>query len=152
MLRTLEDRSARDSIAARIRAVTAASPRQWGKMSPHQMICHLTDSYVAMIGEKAVSPVNIPLPKPLLRWIVLRAPWKWPHNAKTRPEVAQDAGGTPPVDFESDRAQLLGSIDRFCAAPDSARTPHPMFGSLSREEWMIWGYLHADHHLRQFGL
>jgi prephenate dehydrogenase len=28
---------------------------------------------------------------------------------------------------------------------------HPMFGPMSPEDWMRWGYLHADHHLRQFG-
>ena len=27
----------------------------------------------------------------------------------------------------------------------------PMFGHMSEKDWMQWGYLHADHHLRQFG-
>jgi hypothetical protein len=26
-----------------------------------------------------------------------------------------------------------------------------MFGPMSERDWMRWGYLHADHHLRQFG-
>jgi hypothetical protein len=29
--------------------------------------------------------------------------------------------------------------------------PHPMFGAMTTLEWMRWGYLHTDHHLRQFG-
>jgi hypothetical protein len=29
--------------------------------------------------------------------------------------------------------------------------PHPIFGRITRAEWLRWGYLHADHHLRQFG-
>ena len=28
---------------------------------------------------------------------------------------------------------------------------HPIFGRLSRTAWLRWGYLHIDHHLRQFG-
>ena len=28
---------------------------------------------------------------------------------------------------------------------------HPIFGAMSVKDWMRWGYLHADHHLRQFG-
>jgi hypothetical protein len=28
---------------------------------------------------------------------------------------------------------------------------HPMFGGMTAKDWMRWGYLHADHHLRQFG-
>jgi hypothetical protein len=26
-----------------------------------------------------------------------------------------------------------------------------MFGPMTEKDWMRWGYLHADHHLRQFG-
>jgi Protein of unknown function (DUF1569) len=29
--------------------------------------------------------------------------------------------------------------------------PHPIFGPMTAKDWMRWGYLHADHHLRQFG-
>jgi hypothetical protein len=29
--------------------------------------------------------------------------------------------------------------------------PHSIFGSMTNQDWMRWGYLHADHHLRQFG-
>jgi len=29
---------------------------------------------------------------------------------------------------------------------------HPFFGALTPDEWMIWGYRHTDHHLRQFAL
>jgi hypothetical protein len=29
---------------------------------------------------------------------------------------------------------------------------HPIFGELTEREWMRWGYLHTDHHFRQFGV
>lgn len=102
------------------------------------------------MGEKEVSPAPVFLPRPILIWIILWAPVKWPHNVQTRPEIAQETGGTPPVEFERDRRALLDSMERFCTAPDSRRTPHPMMGSLNRVQWMRWGYLHMDHHLRQF--
>jgi hypothetical protein len=28
---------------------------------------------------------------------------------------------------------------------------HPLFGRMSDADWLRWAYLHADHHLRQFG-
>jgi hypothetical protein len=28
---------------------------------------------------------------------------------------------------------------------------HPIFGAMSAGDWLRWGYLHMDHHLRQFG-
>lgn len=120
-------------------------------MSTRQMLCHLADSYRAVIGEKKISAMNLPVPQFILKWVVLRSPLPWPKNAPTRPEVKQGAGGTPPVDFERDRAQLIEAVNRFCSCPDSARTPHPVFRDLSHEDWLRWGYLHADHHLRQFG-
>jgi len=129
----------------------------WGKMTAHQMLCHLTDSYRSVIGERKVSPAKRTLalrliPRPILMWIVLDAPMNWPHNVPTRPENEQGAGGTPPVEFESDRRELLAAMERFCSAADSDRGAHPMMGVLTLEEWMKWGYLHADHHLRQFGV
>ena len=120
-------------------------------MSTHQMLCHLTDSYRGVIGEREISPLRMWMPRPILKWLILEAPFKWPRNAPTRPEVEQGLGGTAPGEFESDRIKLLESIDRFCSVPDSARGAHPILGRLSNDEWMRWGYLHADHHLRQFG-
>jgi hypothetical protein len=31
-----------------------------------------------------------------------------------------------------------------------AMAKHAIFGAMSRREWLRWGWLHADHHLRQF--
>jgi hypothetical protein len=115
------------------------------------MLCHLLDSFRAVIGERTVSSQKHIIPKPILRWLVLQAPFTWAKNLPTRPEVAQDAKGTPPGNFETDRAALLAAIKRFRFAPDARRSPHPVMGELSHEEWMRWGYLHVDHHLRQFG-
>ena len=131
--------------------LTPGAQRRWGKMSAHQMLCHLTDSYAGVIGEREVSPAGMWIPKPILKWLVLEAPMRWPQNVRTRREVAQDGGGTPPGEFERDRTRLVATINRFCAVPDSVRGSHPILGKLTHEEWMRWGYLHADHHLRQFG-
>jgi hypothetical protein len=149
---TLADPASRQSIVTRISAVTPRSSRQWGKMSAHQMMCHLCDSYRSVIGERKVSSTRHWIPLPILKWLVLDAPMKWPENAPTRAENEQGVGGTPPADFENDRAKLLAAMERFCSAPDSVRGPHPVLGILSHEQWLRWGYRHADHHLRQFGL
>ncbi len=37
------------------------------------------------------------------------------------------------------------------AADTRQLATHPYFGNLTKWEWMRWAYLHADHHLRQFG-
>jgi hypothetical protein len=58
--------------------------------------------------------------------------------------------GTRPAAFDADRAQLLIAMRRF-VAPDARYAPHPMFGPMTRQEWMTWTFRHVDHHLRQFG-
>lgn len=119
-------------------------------MSAHQMVCHLCDAYRLPLGEKTASSTTGFLPPTVMKWIALQLPAKWPHGVATRPEMEQGVGGTPPVEFERDRAELLSIVRRFC---DTAAlpAPHPFFGAMSRQEWLRWGYLHADHHLRQFG-
>jgi len=120
-------------------------------MSANQMICHLYDSYLAALGEKHVSSAAGFLQRTILKWIALKLPAKWPKGIATRPEVEQGVGGTPPTDFEQDRAELISVFNRFCDESANLSAPHPIFGHMSREEWLRWGYLHADHHLRQFG-
>ena len=42
--------------------------------------------------------------------------------------------------------------ERFTRQPrDFDWKPHPHFGEMSEREWNRLAYLHADHHLRQFG-
>lgn len=149
--KTLDQPECVNEVLGRVASITAQSQRQWGKMSAHQMLCHLCDSFCGVIGERAISPAKLPIPRPVLKWLILWAPFKWAHNVKTRPEVEQGIGGTPPDEFERDRSALLAAMERFRSTPDSNRGPHPMMGDLNREEWMRWGYLHMDHHLRQFG-
>jgi hypothetical protein len=120
-------------------------------MSAHQMLCHLDDSFACPMGERTVAPIGIGLiPRRLYKWLALRLPAKWPAGVATPPEMDQRFGGTPPADFEADHAALLRRLDQFASA-SGPWAPHPMFGPLTTDEWMRWGYLHTDHHLRQFG-
>ncbi len=132
-----------------MRQVHPDSRRRWGRMSANQMICHLADSFRRTMGEKQAA--NLP-PKKLLKWAALWIPIPWPHGFKTMPEMDQEIGGTRPVQFESDRDQMLTLMDRFiCEAPVPTFSAHPIFGEMTRKELMRWAYLHMDHHLRQFG-
>jgi hypothetical protein len=37
-------------------------------------------------------------------------------------------------------------------AQEQAFAAHPIFGRMSRSDWLVWGFRHLDHHMRQFGL
>ncbi|MEZ5363765.1 MAG: DUF1569 domain-containing protein [Bryobacterales bacterium] len=127
------------------------SPRQWGKMSPHQAVCHLSDALSAVMGERQVQPIDNWFSRTVIRWVALHTPLQWPHGVKAPPGIDQVAGeGTPPAEFERDRERLAALHERFIATIRSGQK-HAIFGPIQREEWLVWGYRHADHHLRQFG-
>lgn len=149
MAKTLASTADCDEIRRRIAALAPESPRRWGTMFIGGMLCHLDDSYRSVMGERPFSAAKLGIPLWFAKFVALRAPMQWPRNLITSESVRQGGGGTPPVGFAEDRARLLETFAHFCVCGELAAT-HPMFGSMQRADWMRWGYLHADHHLRQF--
>ena len=139
-----------EELRRRLATLQPGSARHWGTMTAHEMICHLTDSFEAVLGLRPNSSVESWLSRTVVKWIALHTSLPWPHGVPTRPEVNPKEQGTRPADFESDRTRLLAFFDRFLQ-PDATCVPHPSFGAMSRDEWLLWGYGHMDHHLRQFG-
>lgn len=150
-VRTLASLHDRQSILNRLGNVTETDVAIWGRMTVHEMLCHLSDAYSLALGERAASPATTLLQRTLVKWVALHSPFPWPHGVPTRPEMEQGVGGTPPDDFQRDHARLSAIIPRFAESPDLASTLHPIFGSMRHGDWLRWGYVHADHHLRQFG-
>jgi hypothetical protein len=150
-MRTLAETDALHEVLRRIANLHPQSEARWGRMTPHQAICHLTDSFRGCMGEKPMSMAPaIPGQRRFMKWFALYVPLPWPRNIPTRPEMDQRVGGTPPSHWEQDRSDLLRVIQQF--RNPAQRTPHPMFGHMKHRDWMRWAYLHIDHHLRQFGL
>jgi hypothetical protein len=153
-MKRLDNTSDKAMVMDRLRQITPASQRQWGKMTPHQMICHLNDSFKSVIGERELNgdKSNL-LTRSVVRWLALYAPLKWPHGVPTMPENDQEQGGTPPEDFQRDLDALVLMIDRVTRAKrDFQWRRHPLFAEMSERDWMRWAYLHVDHHLRLFGV
>lgn len=151
-MKTLARRRDKDEILRRLKHVHADSVRRWGRMSAHQMVCHLCDSSRMALGQKPVSPATGLPQRTLLKWIVLYAPTPWPPGVLTRPEIDQECGGTRPAHFAADVHELEYLVELMTAEPSRMHGQvHPIFGRMSRGAWLRWAYLHIDHHLRQFG-
>lgn len=150
---TIFDPVVRAALEARVRALGPDSPRRWGRMTPHQAVCHMSDAFRMALGEKdvAVRPTAF---MPVLRFVAVDLPMTWPRGRiKTLPEVEQGCGGTTPTEFERDRADLLALLLRFGLSTDAERVAiHPILGAMRSAQWGRWGYRHLDHHLRQFGV
>ena len=153
-MKTLAHERHKADILRRLRSLRPDSARRWGRMSAHQMVCHLSDGYRLMNGTRKTQLVPTPLPRPIMKLIALYAPARWPAGILTTPELDQHAGGTRPEEFDADVAALEGLIrgvvtDRLGQLEGRL---HPIFGRMSESAWLRWAYLHADHHLRQFGV
>jgi len=151
-MKTFANLDDKQSTLERLAKVQPDVRARWGRMSAHQMLCHLNDAFLAVMGEKYVSPASGPLQRTVVKWIALYAPFPWPRGLPTRPEMDQLIGGAAPVDFERDKKAVVTAIERFTSSKRNFEwSPHPIFGNMPDSEWLRWGYRHTDHHLRQFG-
>jgi hypothetical protein len=120
-------------------------------MSAHQMICHLSDTFRMGLGEREEPYTGGVFDRLVIKNLALRVPLPWSKGYPAPPGVAQEIGGSPPTNFGRDHDNLVVLIERFRSLPREHAFPlHPFWGKLRWSEWMIWGYRHCDHHLRQF--
>ena len=151
-MKSLASEADRAEIFARLERVRPDSARRWGRMSVHQMVCHLADANRMALGRKqATSPCGL-LQRTVVKWVALYAPLRWPPGIVTSPELDQlGVVATPPTDFAADLAEVAALLRIMLADTRSLTRPHPVFGPMTEAAWLRWAYLHTDHHLRQFG-
>jgi hypothetical protein len=149
-MKTLAKTVDREETRQRLTALTSDDKAQWGVMSAGQMVCHVRGAFLTAMAEDAVVYAKGPLPPKLLKFVALRSPVKWPEGVPTLPSLMIGAPAMQTGAFAADHASLLEAFDRFCAFPNHARD-HAFFHAMNHGDWMRWGYLHTDHHLRQFG-
>jgi len=134
-MKLLSDPGCKQEILARLERVGPDTPRRWGRMSASQMICHLSDSFLGVMGDR---PMEIPRGFTVLsvmKRFALYAPFQWPKGVPTRPEFDQHGGGgTPPAQFESDMRILLASMESLPASREvSFSGPIPCSRKCRRE-------------------
>jgi len=148
-MKSLASRGVLSETKERLRRVTPEDKALWGKMSATQMVRHLSCAYDVALADRDVGPMKGPPPW-LLKFAALRSGLRWPKNTATTPELIAALE-------EESKGTFTDLIDEAVAKMEAVATgvrwqgSHPMFGKMSAKDWMRWGYLHADHHLRQFG-
>ena len=88
------------------------------------------------------------LPKALVRWAILNAPWG--KGARTRPDMLIPRGQR--YDFAQEKERCLSMIDRVLAKPMDDSWPRSANFPMTGRHWSQLQYKHLDHHLRQFGV
>lgn len=150
-MKTLRHPRHRDEILARLRTLTPGAERRWGRMTAHQMVCHLCDTMRVRLGERATTPVGSALSHTAIKWVMLYTAAPIPQGVPTTKELNQELEGTRPRDFAADVATLVSLIERAVQPGAPAPNHHPFFGRFSVRQWGRFNWKHTDHHLRQFG-
>ncbi len=84
-LKTIADPNVRTELAERVKTVEPGLKAQWGRMTAHQMLCHCTDSFKVVLGQKHADSAVTPLNRIVIRHIALRVPRDWPRGTPNTP-------------------------------------------------------------------
>lgn len=149
-MKTLFDQADRDSVLQRLDALTADTPRQWGKMTAAQMVTHCARALETGTGDRPMKQKLIgKILMPFFRSSILgEKPFS--RNSPTDPSfVVSDER-----ELAAERQRLVDLIDRFVERGTTAAgsQTHAFFGKMTGDEWGELMYKHIDHHLQQFGL
>ena len=140
------------TLVARLELLRPNSPRQWGRMTPHQAVCHLSDSFKAILQDRPLPAKPLDMKRRIMRFVAFTSPLRWPKGVPTSAQVDAEKGGTPPGDFSADVKELRELLKRFVDSDGQTLAPHYVWGDMSRGVWGRYGYRHVDHHLTQFGV
>jgi len=143
----LHDPSVRSSIEQRLASLKHDARARWGRMSVDQMLWHVNQAMGVPLGETTVDPARPPLPKSIIKFMVLRMPWV--KGAPTNPAFVPKRQ----YDFEAERARCRLLIGKLTTRPIDGQWPlHPIFGPMSGRDVSQLQAKHLDHHLKQFGV
>ena len=118
-----------------------------GKMSVDQMLWHVNDALAAALGDLTTAPRKPPLPRGLLKFMILNMPWG--KSAPTMPEFVAKQG----YDFEAEQSRCLRLMEKMAAMDVNGPWPaHPMLGPMKGSEVSRLHAKHLNHHLTQFGV
>jgi len=143
----LHDAQHRADILRRLRALRPDAARRWGKMSVAQMLWHVNEAMEGALGRIAAEPMRVPLPRPLLKFIVLNMPW-----GKGAPTLKRWIPQSDSYDFASERDRCCRLVDEIALKPITEAWPDsPTLGRMTGREVSRLQAKHLNHHLTQFG-
>lgn len=148
-MKSLWQEETRRELMTRARRLTPAHQAQWGKFTVDRMLAHMVDAFRMGMGEIEVRQRKIPFFGTWPFNVLFIRLVGMPKNAPTVREIIE----RPPLSIDAELLELEAAMERFAAQRERREWPrHPAFGKLSRKSWGVLGYVHTDHHLRQFGV
>lgn len=151
-MKNILDKLEKEKVLERINNLTETDKALWGKMTPAENICHMTDQIKLATGKINCGEAGNKIAAFVLRNLILMGLPAPKGKVETYPRLKQGAGGTAPTEFAQDKKTLTDVINNYeNDFPGENKILHPAFGFMNKAEWARLVYLHLDHHLRQFG-
>jgi hypothetical protein len=149
-MKNITEPSVLAEINQRIDKLNNDTQRQWGTMTPAQMLWHCRQQLSLGTGELKVKHL-VPAP---LRWLLkktLGSGVPFTKGMGTVPGI--EAHLKNDLQFDNEKAALKSALADFTRLPSEAIIKtHPFFGTMTDKDWGQIIYKHLDHHLRQFGV
>ena len=144
----LHDAHYKGEVLRRVKTLRPDSQRRWGKMSVSQMLWHVNEAMEGALGRIQAEPMKVPLPRPLLKFLVLNAPW-----GKGAPTLKRWIPQADSYDFASERDRCCRLVDEIASKPlEDAWPDSPTLGRMRGNDVTRLHAKHLNHHLTQFGV
>jgi hypothetical protein len=143
----------RDQLFRRIEQLTPQSRSRDGRVSGHELICHFNDALRDILRLQTPQRQGALWQRTVLKWLAFHViPWpeSQPKNETALKEfIGQQAPGT----FEADHTAFVALLKAFEErSREKTLPPHPVFGTMSHDQWGQYLFLHLDYHLATFDI
>ena len=143
----LHEAATRANLENRLATLQPATRAAWGKMSAAQMLWHVNQSMAAGLGQAALDSAKPPLPRAVIKFMVLNLPWV--KNAPTNKALVP----RDDCDFQAEVARCRRLMAEFGTRPlTGPPQDHPAFGNMTVTDQSRLHAKHLDHHFKQFGI
>ena len=154
MKHSIFDQTAREEVFSRIQKLTNESKGKWGRLSAPQMIRHLAEACRLAFDEFPITDQSTFFTRTIAKWIFLsniKPPGREKGKIKTLAEVDIVELKTTIAEMQIEKENYKTLVERMVNTPELSKK-HPLFGKMSRKDWGLLTYAHADYHLTQFGM
>ncbi|MEO8239208.1 MAG: DUF1569 domain-containing protein [Flavobacterium sp.] len=139
-----------DALSKRVKSISSQSKRQWGTMTPEQMLHHLNLATGAALGYFNLPDESYLMSRTISKWMLIDMLSEQPKGLLIPLDFKIPL--TEKFDLEQEKKLLLEIINKACKSKTTADWgPHPLFGRMSDNEWGRLYTMHIDYHLKQFG-
>ena len=143
--------------AAERSAATWTTPRAPGKLSPSQVVEHVTRGFEEAANGVSGAPSSIPMPpaflRPLLRFFFNRVLRKgvFPNGFKAHKAMNPASGPATPAEARVRLEVALARFDQECRrrVASGQHVVSTGFGTVSVEDFVRFNALHTRHHCKQ---